>query len=110
MADPGEGPGGGAGPPYLSTKLRPKGRKNFFWGDRIPPLQRVWMTGGPPPPYLKVWILHCLTCPKDLVYIYTNIFEIYIEFPIQRLYIVCETVSNHTVIYAPSLHHFDLSF
>ena len=35
--------------PYFKTKLRPKGKKKIFWGDRPPPT----------PPYLKVSIRHC---------------------------------------------------
>ena len=45
VADPGKGPGGPA-PPYLWTKLRSKGPKNF---RGVTP---------PPPPYRKVWIRH----------------------------------------------------
>ena len=30
MADPGEGPGGQAPPPYFKIKLRPEGPKNIF--------------------------------------------------------------------------------
>ena len=44
-------------PPYLSTKMRPKGQKNFWGRPTPPPNLRVWMTG--PPTYLKVWICHC---------------------------------------------------
>ena len=50
MADPGEGPGGEAGPPPLfldHTEAR-RAEKSFF-GDRSPPYLRVWMTGLPPP-------------------------------------------------------------
>ena len=39
----------------------PKGRKNFL--ETAPSCLRVWMTPSPPPrppPYLKVWIRHCL--------------------------------------------------
>ena len=110
MADPGEGPGGGRPPLFFHQTEARRAEKTFLGETAPPPFTKGLNDRRSPPPYLKVWILHCLTCPKDLVYIYTNIFEIYIEFPIQRLYIVCETVSNHTVIYAPSLHHFDLSF
>ena len=95
-------------PPLFFHQNEARSAEKFFFETGPPPFLRVLMTG--PPPYLKVWIRHCLTCPKDLVYIYTIFFEIYIEFLIQRLYIVCKTVSKHAVIYAPSLHHFDLSF
>ena len=47
VADPGERPRGPAPPPYFQTKLRPEGLKKFFFGDC-------------PPPYLKVWIWHCI--------------------------------------------------
>ena len=81
----GEGLGGPGSHPYFSTKMRPEVPKKIFFRDRAPLFLRVWMTGTPPPPlYLKVWIRHCLTCPKDLVYIYTIFFEIYIEFLIHR--------------------------
>ena len=45
-ADPAEGPGG-PGPPLI-FKLRPEVPKNFFLGDRPPPL--IWGSGWPPPP------------------------------------------------------------
>ena len=56
VADPGE-----AYPPYLSTKMRPKGPKKNFWETRPPLSQGL---NAPPPhpptppslPYLKVWI------------------------------------------------------
>ena len=68
MADPGEGRGRGARPPFIVRPNRgPKGRKNFFWRQAplFPPPSPpspshylwVWMTG--PLPYLKVWIRHC---------------------------------------------------
>ena len=101
---------GGPGSPLIfPPKWGPKCRKNFF-SRPGPPFFKDLDDRTPPPPYLKVLIRHCLTCPKDLVYIYTIFFEIYIKFLIQRLYIVYKKVSKHTVIYAPSLHHFDLSF
>ena len=43
VADPGEGP---RGPSLLPLSFRPK----KFFGDRLPP-----------PPYLEVWIRHCLS-------------------------------------------------
>ena len=107
VADPGEGPGG-PGPPLFSHQNEARSAEKMFF-ETGPPLSKG-LDDRPPTSYLKVWIRHCLTCPKDLVYIYTIFFEIYIEFLIRRLYIVCETLSKHTVIYAPSLHHFDLSF
>ena len=52
VADPGEGPGGGAAP--LIFRLN----KNVFW-DRPLISPSVWMTPHSPP-YLKVWIRPCL--------------------------------------------------
>ena len=49
VADLGDGPGGPGPPPYFSTKMRPKGSKKIWGGDRTPP----------PTPYLKVRIRHC---------------------------------------------------
>ena len=51
MADPGEGPRGALGPPYLQTKLRPEGRKNLF-GDRATAYVRVWMAAPPTALYI----------------------------------------------------------
>ena len=48
VADLGEGPVRPA-TPYFEPKLRPEGPKKIF-GERSPP----------PPPYLKVWIRHCI--------------------------------------------------
>ena len=47
-------------PSYFQTKLRlrPKGQKNFF-GDWDPPLSHS-LDDRVPPPYLKVWIPHCI--------------------------------------------------
>ena len=45
VADPGP-------PPYFSTKMRPKGPKNFFLVPAPPP----------PPPYLKDWTRHWKLC------------------------------------------------
>ena len=47
VADLGEGPVRPA-TPYFEPKLRPEGPKKIF-GER-----------SPPPPYLKVWIRHCI--------------------------------------------------
>ena len=46
---------------YSQTKLRqlPKGRKNFF-GDRAPPPLSQGLDDWVLPPYLKVWIRHCI--------------------------------------------------
>ena len=48
-------------PSYFQTKLRPnpKGQKNFL-GDWDPPLSHNLDDRVPPPPYLKVWIRHCI--------------------------------------------------
>ena len=61
MADPGEGPGRPAPPLIFRPKWDSKGRKKMFW-EHLPPLS--WGLDDPlrppPPPYLKVWILHRL--------------------------------------------------
>ena len=61
VAELGEGPGGAA--PLIFFILRPnwgpKGRKKFFWRPPPPPLSEG-LDDLPPPPYLKVWICHCM--------------------------------------------------
>ena len=87
VVDPGEG-SGGAAPPYFWTKLRPKGPKKKWGGDRaFPPYFRVWIWhcvalveedkteagrakknwGGNRalPPYFKVWIWHCVASVEE---------------------------------------------
>ena len=53
VADPGEGPGGGA---YFQTVLMPDGSKKNF-GDWPSPLSQSL---DDRPPYLKLWIRHCI--------------------------------------------------
>ena len=61
MADPGEGPGKPGSPPYFSTKRGSEWPKNIFLETGPTPYLRVWMTAPPHhPPYLKVWIRHCV--------------------------------------------------
>ena len=55
VADPGEGRGPSPHP-YFLTKLRPEGPEKFFW--KPPPLSKG--LNDPSPPYLKVWIWHCI--------------------------------------------------
>ena len=48
---------GAQAPPYFWTKLRPEDLKKIFV-ETAPPLSQGLMTG--PPPYLTVWIHHCM--------------------------------------------------
>ena len=73
VADPGEGPGGPGPPLFFHQNEARSAEKNFF-SRPGPPFSKGLDDRTPPPPYLKFWIRHCVTCPKDLVYIYTNIF------------------------------------
>ena len=83
MADPGEGLGPPATPPYFRPKWVPKGWKKFFWVP--PPL--ISGSGWPSLPHLKVSIRHCLptclpTCSSTpwhdymLTYMGTGVFTI----------------------------------
>ena len=57
MVDPGKGPRGPGPPLFLDqTEVQRAEKKNFF--ETEPPLPRE--TESPPPPYLVVWIRHCL--------------------------------------------------
>ena len=55
VSDPGEGPKG-PGPPLFLDQTEAWRAEKFFLRP-TPPFLRAWMT---PPPYLKVWICHCL--------------------------------------------------
>ena len=105
------GTGGPGSHPYFSTKMRPEVPKKCFSRPPPPPFLRVWMTA---PPHLLSQGLDpaLLNLPQGfglhLYHIFWNLY--WISHTSSSLYIVCKTVSKHTAIYAPSLHHFDLSF
>ena len=70
VADPGEGPGGPAPPPYVWTKLRPQGPKHFS-GRRPPLYLRVWITEPPAlsqdlDPALQILLLSMFSTPSHL--------------------------------------------
>ena len=83
MADPGEGPGGPC-PPLFLDQTETRRAEKYFFGDRPPSLNfirllRVVITtygpplsqgldDRPPPPYLKVWIRHCVVNLTQGVY------------------------------------------
>ena len=49
----------------LYQRRRPEGTaRKFVFGDR-PPLSQSLDDCSPPPPYLKVWICHCISCHLD---------------------------------------------
>ena len=58
VADPGEGPGGPAPPPYFLTKMSPEGPKQIFLETAPPPHHLFWRPPLLSPTYLKVWIRH----------------------------------------------------
>ena len=80
MVDPGEGYGGPTPPLIFRPHGGPKGRNFFFGGGpkfffflRPPPTPAISQgldDRSPPPPYLKVWIRHCILMQIKLIFIW----------------------------------------
>ena len=61
----GGGGGGGRAPPSFLDQTEARRTEKNFLRDLPPPLSKGLDDRPPPPPYLKVWIRHCILAKGD---------------------------------------------